>query len=80
MGFKLKSSIRKRVKEQLGATEEQIAEAEKNCDGCLYLMPKDGSVISCAHALTIRCADGERTILFPVDSFIRQPEDEAEEE
>ena len=75
MGFKLKPSVRRRIKEQLGATEEQLAEAEKNCDGALCFIPKDHMYV---RVLKVQCANGVKTLYCQVDTLILQPEDEKE--
>lgn len=73
MRFKLKPSVRRRVKEQLGVTEEQLSEAEKNCNGDLHVFPEDHVYV---RVLKVQCEDGEKTLYCKVDTLITQYEDE----
>lgn len=69
--YRLKKSVRKRVKEQLKITEGQLLDAEKLCTGDLWLIP-EGNVFTTAGYLLIINDGSEEPLklIMPTNCFV----------
>ena len=75
--YRLKKSVRRRVKEQLKITEGQLLDAEKACTGDLWLIP-EGNVFTTAGYLLIINDGSEESLklIVPTNCFVGHGEQE----
>lgn len=76
MPVELKSEIRKRIAEQMGATCDDLRRAEAECDGRPYLYPTDKQGTMCGFYLLHVPVEGKiAPMFFPAHYFVDKKEE-----
>lgn len=75
--YRLKKSVRRRVKEQLKITEGQLLDAEKLCTGDLWLIPEGNVFTTAGYQLIINDGSEEPLkLIVPTNCFVGHGEQE----
>lgn len=69
MPVELKKDTREILAKHLGVTTEDVKNAEKNCNGQLFLHPNDLGVFEGFYILHIKIKDGIAPVIIPIDRF-----------